>query len=278
MITMTQSKQINMNRNSSKGNQLKWFDAGNWYKADYLGYEGLAEYLISHLLEKSTVIPRVSYELDEISYQDTIYKGCRCTDFLQEGQEVLTLEKLFRLEWGIDLTNVLAPMELKKRILFVVEHVSRLAGLENFGAYLTMLLEIDAFFLNEDRHMNNIAVLRNLNRTFSYCPVFDNGAALFSDTCISYDLELPLETCYERIEAKPFNRSFDEQMDVAEELYGVHFYYWFMEKDVERLLSGAKEAYGAEIVNRVLDVMRQQMRKYAYFNPIREVPRFLKRG
>ena len=60
MITMTQSKQINMNRNSSKGNQLKWFDAGNWYKADYLGYEGLAEYLISHLLEKSTVIPRVS--------------------------------------------------------------------------------------------------------------------------------------------------------------------------------------------------------------------------
>ncbi len=89
---------------------------------------------------------------------------------------------------------------------------------------------------------------------------------------------MTLETCYERIEAKPFNRSFDEQMDVAEELYGVHFYYWFMEKDVERLLSGAKEAYGAEIVNRVLDVMRQQMRKYAYFNPIREVPRFLKRG
>lgn len=91
------------------------------------------------------------------------------------------------------------------------------------------------------------------------------GAALFSDTRISYDLGLPLETCYGRIEAKPFNCSFDEQMDVAEELYGVHFYYWFTEKDVERLLSDAKEVYGTEIVNRVLAVMRQQMRKYAYF-------------
>ena len=126
-------------------------------------------------------------------------------------------------------------------------------------------MQIDAFLLTEDRHMNNIAVLRNVNRTFSYCPVFDNGAALFSDTRISYDLGLPLETCYGRIEAKPFNRSFDEQMDVAEELYGVHFYYWFTEKDVERLLSDAIEMYGTEIVNRVLAVMRQQMRKYAYF-------------
>ena len=34
---------------SSKGNQLKWFNQGIWYKADYTGYEGLSEYLISKL-------------------------------------------------------------------------------------------------------------------------------------------------------------------------------------------------------------------------------------
>ena len=28
---------------SSKGNQLKWESDGVWYKADYTGYEGLAE-------------------------------------------------------------------------------------------------------------------------------------------------------------------------------------------------------------------------------------------
>ena len=38
-------------RQSSKGNQLKWENDGIWYKADYTGYEGLAEYMISHLLK-----------------------------------------------------------------------------------------------------------------------------------------------------------------------------------------------------------------------------------
>ena len=28
---------------SSKGNQLKWENDGIWYKADYTGYEGLAD-------------------------------------------------------------------------------------------------------------------------------------------------------------------------------------------------------------------------------------------
>lgn len=104
-----------MNRNSSKGNQLKWFDNGIWYKADYLGYETLAEYLVSHLLKKSTVQPHVLYDFTEINYQNAFYNGCQCADFLQDGQEILTLEKLFRLEWGIDLTHMLAPMELKER-------------------------------------------------------------------------------------------------------------------------------------------------------------------
>ena len=30
-------------RRSSKGNQLKFVRDGIWYKADYLGYEGLAD-------------------------------------------------------------------------------------------------------------------------------------------------------------------------------------------------------------------------------------------
>ena len=42
-------------RQSSKGNQLKWENEGIWYKADYTGYEGLVEYMISHLLKKSSL-------------------------------------------------------------------------------------------------------------------------------------------------------------------------------------------------------------------------------
>ncbi len=64
-------------RQSSKGNQLKWENAGIWYKADYTGYEGLAEYMISHLLRKSTLAEQefVCYDLEEIKYGTVIYNG-----------------------------------------------------------------------------------------------------------------------------------------------------------------------------------------------------------
>ena len=40
---------------SSKGNQEKWQDNGRWYKLDQFGYEGLAETVISRLLEYSNI-------------------------------------------------------------------------------------------------------------------------------------------------------------------------------------------------------------------------------
>ena len=60
------------NRQSSKGNQLKFERDGVWYKADYAGYEGLAEYAISKLLAKSTLNADeyVDYELETIEYND----------------------------------------------------------------------------------------------------------------------------------------------------------------------------------------------------------------
>ena len=48
--------ELNMpNRQSSKGNQLKFKRDNVWYKADYLGYEGLAEYTVSKLLRCSSL-------------------------------------------------------------------------------------------------------------------------------------------------------------------------------------------------------------------------------
>jgi len=52
MIELFEQNIRTNNRQSSKGNQLKWATNGYWYKADYTGYEGLAEYMISQLLKK----------------------------------------------------------------------------------------------------------------------------------------------------------------------------------------------------------------------------------
>ena len=41
MIELSEKELFSPFRKSSKGNQLKWRSGDWWYKADYLGYEGL---------------------------------------------------------------------------------------------------------------------------------------------------------------------------------------------------------------------------------------------
>ena len=79
------------NRNSSKGNQLKWRRNGIWYKADYTGYEGLAEYMISKLLRYSDLdmTEYVDYETEMISYGTTEYTGCKSRNFLPENWQLI---------------------------------------------------------------------------------------------------------------------------------------------------------------------------------------------
>ena len=51
--------------------------------------------------------------------------------------------------------------DVSERIQYLVTQVEEITKIDNFGAYLTAMLEIDAFFMNEDRHTNNIAVIYN---------------------------------------------------------------------------------------------------------------------
>ena len=54
-IDLSKFEPQEMLNHTSKGNQLKWKCDGYWYKADHMGYEGLAETIVSDLLTKSTV-------------------------------------------------------------------------------------------------------------------------------------------------------------------------------------------------------------------------------
>ena len=80
MIELFDRDKKDTNRKSSKGNQLKWKKGNTWYKADYTGYEGLSEYVISHLLMKSSLnnAEYVIYEQEQIKYGEQIYLGASC--------------------------------------------------------------------------------------------------------------------------------------------------------------------------------------------------------
>lgn len=98
MVELFEQDERQNNRQSSKGNQLKWENNGIWYKADYTGYEGLAEYMISHLLMKSSLRQDefVLYEPEQIKYKSVIYSGVMSNNFLREGWQLITVERLFK--------------------------------------------------------------------------------------------------------------------------------------------------------------------------------------
>ena len=73
---------------------------------------------------------------------------------------LIPLEKLFRQYTGESLAVKLAEFaDVRERIRYLVEQVENITGIKKFGKYITEMIEIDVFFLNEDRHTNNIAVL-----------------------------------------------------------------------------------------------------------------------
>lgn len=256
---------------SSKGNQLKWEQDGWWYKADAFGYEGLAEVVVSRLLADSNIENFVTYEPVMIRYKGREFRGCRSRNFRNEGEELIPLERLARSYTGFGLAKQLAHMtDVKERIRYTEELVRNVTGIEDFGIYLTKMLEIDAFFLNEDRHTNNIALLYHAKtKEYRLCPFFDMGLSLFSDTREAYPFSKSFTECRNGILAKPFSRDFDEQLDAANELYGYYLKFNFAAADVVKRLEdedfvcdGGEEAYKEQ--ERVKEVLRYQARKYGY--------------
>ena len=131
--------------------------------------------------------------------------------------------------------------------------------------YLTAMLEIDAFFMNEDRHTNNIAVIYNeKTQKYELSPFFDQGLCMFADINQDYPIDQSLEYCLEKIEAKPFSSDFDIQLDAAEELYGIQIGFQFTFKDIQIYLQKNSENYPREVIRRVEQLLRGQMRKYGY--------------
>lgn len=253
-------------RQSSKGNQLKWETGGVWYKADYTGYEGLAEYMISGLFSYSSLLPEeyVIYDTDEIRYKQNKYRACKSRNFLPAGWKLITLERLFLSVYGESLHKAIYSIrECTDRIRFLTDQTIRITGLEEFGTYLCKLLTIDALFLNEDRHTHNIAVMLDDAGIYHYCPIFDNGAALLSDITMDYPMDGEIDTFIDEVEAKTFCRDFDEQLDVAEQLYGESVHFIYTEKEIDRLLA-AEPYYPQEMKCRVKRILMDRRRKYQY--------------
>ena len=100
----------------------------------------------------------------------------------------------------------------------MAERTVEITNLSEFPRYLTMLFEIDALVLNDDRNLNNIAVIEQDGR-YDYCPFFDQGAGLLSNTQFS-PMDIAPEALIRDLRARPFGTTFNRQMHTAQTLYG----------------------------------------------------------
>lgn len=209
---------------SSLGNQEKWRDNGVWYKLDQFGYEALAETLVSRLLERSSIeqdtpFTFVRYRMERVFAHGRERTGCASDDFLAQGQALITLNRLLSSYLGAPLSARLERLPSnKKRIEYLAETTADITGLDGFGRYLTLLFELDSLVLNDDRHLNNIAVLVSGGK-YSYCPIFDNGAGLLSNMIV-YRPDIEPKGLISTIKARPFCTSFNRQTAAARQLYG----------------------------------------------------------
>ena len=179
---------------SSKGNQEKWLEDGYWYKLDQFGYEALAEVMTSKLLEfsnieKETPFTFLRYEMQIINLHGFERVACVSKNFLKKNQSIIT--------------------------------VSEITGLKEFPRYLTLLFEIDSLILNDDRHLNNIAVIREGNK-YDYCPIFDNGAGLLSNMQI-LRTDIEPKGLMKSLTASPFGMTFNRSLSTSRCLFGAVF-------------------------------------------------------
>lgn len=251
---------------SSKGDQPKWQLDGIWYKVDHMGYESLVEVLVSRLLTQSNIQSFVAYEPVWILYDNKEGPGCFSRNFRAKNEMLVPIERLHRSYEGIGLAAAMAKKTTtEERIRYTVDFIESVTGLKGVGPYLTAMLELDAFFLNEDRHTNNIAVSRNEDTNeYRLCPVFDNGLALLSDTN-DYPLDADAYDTIQRVQAKPFDTDFFEQMSAAVNLYGTQLRFRFTRADVLAILKELSEYYNDRILRRVENVVFEQMRRYPIF-------------
>lgn len=230
---------------SSIGSQKKYYDKGYWYKQNRVGYEGRAEYLASKVLSCSNMDEYVMYERCQING----VAGCRSSNFLKEGDSYISLQRLYDIYHGGQLSERIRLFDtVSERIRFVGDFVRDCTGLD-IQSYLGKLLTFDMIIVNTDRHFNNIGIIANIaEQKYRCAPVFDNGNSLLSDIG-RYAYEDSIEENVEKAVGQPFCANLEQQ---AMELG------WGFKVNYQRLQEELKQ----ESDSRALEVLRFQLEKY----------------
>ncbi len=181
--------------NNTTDGQLKkvWLKIDNknyLYKASgtLYNFEPINEVLASKICEILEV-PYVSYKIDVVKSkrQDTLVSICECA--INKNQEIITAY------------NIISKFEENDYKTYYEKYLNILNenNVPNAKEYLEKMFILDYIMLNEDRHLNNFGIIRDVNTLewISVCPIFDTGRSMNTNVTNSYwDFKLGEVKCF----------------------------------------------------------------------------------
>lgn len=180
------SKNSDKTPNNTSNGQLKkvWIKKGN---ENYLykgagtihNFEPINEVIASKICEILEV-PYVEYTIDIVSSkrQDTLVSICKCA--INKDEEIIPAHSILT-ERSNEVQKNINDYNLYLDIL--KEH-----NVPNAEEYLQKMFMVDYIMLNEDRHLNNFGIIRNV-QTLEWkriCPIFDTGRSMNTNVTTAY--------------------------------------------------------------------------------------------
>ena len=152
---------------------------------------------------------------------------------------------------------------LKERIRLFADAMEEATGMQDMCAYLTTLFEIDALFLNQDRHLNNIALIRD-RAGYKPCPIFDCGDSFLLDFAL-YSPEIESRAYLTKAQGLPFKSRFTQTVHTAQAMHGKQLSVSFEREDIAAILDKFLDHYPKQfhflLKERIMTVLMEQQKK-----------------
>lgn len=244
---------VSLGESFSEGNQIKFIQYGYFYKVDQLGYEGLAEAIVSELERYIRNIEFIDYRVCRIIVGDKIYTGCLSK--YNSNLVDITLYDLLRREYSQSF--ILDKMNNGIDSVRFVESFMYSRHNLNIHEYLGKLIKLDALVLNNDRHLKNIGFELS-NGCLKPSRFYDFGGSLLLDIQ-KYPIYDSISRNLRKVKSKPFSRSFKKQVSYFSDVDPIEININEFLKEVEKVDTRNLDDCMVTYYNRSIRVLKESL-------------------
>lgn len=130
-----------------------------YYKLDTRGYESIAEVVADELLNCIKGLEHVPYYLERVKVNGVIKDACYSESIISNSETLISIYDLLDDEDGYFWYSY-GEKSPDERVRMIVEGILKSTGISSLSM-LSNIVKFDYIIRNEDRHFNNISVIKS---------------------------------------------------------------------------------------------------------------------